>query len=79
MGGMVRMGGIAAAPPPERVADRGVTPLAKGERQPHTLTPSNQDSPPPAPSAPLCPCAPTTDILLFACIHRRASDLNSPR
>ena len=50
MGGMVRMGGIAAAPPPERVADRGDRTFAKGERQPHTLTPSNQPcNPPPSP------------------------------
>ena len=49
MGGMVRMGGIAAAPPPERVADRGDRTFAKGERQPHTLTPSNQPCNPPPP------------------------------
>ena len=58
MGGMVRMGGIAAAPPPERVADRGDITFAKGERQPHTLTPSNQDSPPPCPLCALVPLRP---------------------
>jgi len=30
MGGMVRMGGIAAASPPERVADRGDRPSQRG-------------------------------------------------